>query len=197
MKTHHFIAFAAASLLVSCGTGSDKKESTASSEPPRRLSLNERFTSGGQDPNSFKRGADGKLKIDNAKRSQFELKGQATVGGKNYQKKDYRTGDYAKKTWAGGNKDYGNKAYAGPTDGSRFQTNSRMDGQGAPESGSRARIPDTYDTGTYATGDAREDGNLSRDSGAAAREAGRTNDQFQWHSQRDLTVDQSRSMLGH
>jgi hypothetical protein len=195
VKTHHAITLAAAALLASCGTGSDKKES--SSQPPQRKSLNERFGGGGRDPNSFKQGADGKLEIDNAKRSQFENQGQATVGGKTYQKKNYRTGDYTKKTWQGGDKDYGNKTYAGPTDGSRFQTNSRMDGQGAPESGSRARVPDDYGTGAYATGDAREEGNMNRDSGAAAREGSMNNDQFQWDKQRDLTVDQSRSMLGH
>jgi hypothetical protein len=179
-------------LLTSCGTGSDQKEP---STPPKRQSLNQRFASGGRDPNSFKQGADGKLEMNNDKRSQFENQREASASGKNYQKKEYRTGDYAKKSWWG-NKDYDRKSYAGPTDGSRFQTTSRLDGQGAPEAGSQARIPDTYDTESYATGDAREAGSVNRDNAIQAREEGRTNDQFQWGTQRDLSVDQSRSMLG-
>ncbi len=193
MKSIRFFALTAVVLLASCGTGSDKK---ASATPQKRLTLDERFKSGGsKDPNSFKRGADGKLDIDNAKRSQFENQGQASVGGKTYQKKDYRTGDYAKKSWWG-NKGYDSKTYAGPTDGSHFQTSSRLDGKGATESGSQARIPDKYSTGDYATSDAREAGNINRGNAVQAREEGRNNDQFQWSRERDLSVEQSRGMLG-
>ena len=193
MKTHHALALTAIFLFTSCGMGSDKKASTP---PPKKESLKDVFaSSGGRDPNSFKQGADGKLMMDNAKRSQFENKGQASVGGKNYQKKEYRTGDYTKKSWLG-SKGYQSKTYAGPTDGSRFQTNSRLNNQGAPESRSQASIPDTYGTGTYGTGDAREAGTINRGDAVQAREEGRSNDQFQWDRERDLSVEQSRGMLG-
>lgn len=191
MKPHFVLALASLFLLASCGA--DKE---ASPPPPQRQTLNQRFKSGGStDPNSYKRGADGKLEMDNSKRSQFENRGQATVGGKTYQKKDYRTGDYAKKSWWG-NKGYESKTYAGPTDGSRFQTASRMDGQGARESGTQVRAQDNYKTGNYGTGDALEDGNMSRDDSVKAHEVGRTYDQFQYNKERDLSVEQSRSMLG-
>lgn len=197
MKPHYPLALASVILLASCGAGTDKKDASSSSEQ-KFVPFSQRIGSGGgsPDPNSFKKGANGKLGYDNAKRSQYENQGQATIGGKQYQKKDYRTGDYAKKSWWG-NKDYDSKTYAGPTDGSRFQTSSRLDGQGAPESGSQARVPDPYNTGKYATGDAREAGNVNRDNAIQAREEGRNNDQFQWHKERDLSVDQSRSLLGH
>ncbi len=193
MKTHLVLALTVILPLASCGTGSKKKDTTP---PPTRRTLNERFAGGGRDPNSFKQGASGKLEIDHAKRSQFENKAEASIGGKKYQKKDYRTGDYAKKSWWG-NKNYDSKAYTGPTDGSRFQTTSRLDGKGAPESGNKARVPERYATGDYATGKAREAGTINRGDAVQAREEGRANDQFQWSKERDLSVDQSRSMLGH
>lgn len=193
MKTRHALGLATIALLASCGSGSDKKQA---SPPPKKESLKDIFaSSGSKDPNSFKQGADGKLEYQNGKRSQFENKGEASVGGKTYQTSAYRTGDYEKKSWWG-NKDYGSKAYAGSTDGSRFQTKSRLDGQGAPEAGNQARIPDAYDTGTYTTGNAREAGNVSRDDAVQAREENRTYAPYQWDKARDISVDQSRSMLG-
>lgn len=195
MKFHHPITLTAVVLLASCGTGSDKKNTTSSSEQ-KFVPFSQRLGSGEQsDPNSYKKGADGKLEFQNAKRSQFENQREASVGGKTYQKKEYSAGEYAKKSWWG-NKDYGRKPYAGSTDGSRFQTASRHDGQGAPESGSQARIPGNYDTGNYATGDAREAGNVNRDDAVKAREVGRTYDEYQWDKQRDLSLDQTRSMQG-
>lgn len=200
MKPIHAIAILSLALLASCGSGADKTNTTSSSEE-KFVPFSQRMGGGDSsgsvpDPNSFKRDANGKLKSDNSKRSSYERQGEASMGGKTYQKKDYKTGDYAKKSWWG-NKDYDRKSYAGNTDGSRFQTKSALDGQGARESDSQAKIPEKYNTGNYATGAAREAANsVSRDSGSTAREAGRTNDQYQWDGARQLTVDQSRSLLG-
>ncbi len=200
MKPIHALAILSVVLLASCGSGADKTNTTSSSEQ-KFVPFSERLGGGDssgsvRDPNSFRQDANGKLKIDNSKRSPYERQGQASIGGKAYQKKDYKAGDYAKKSWWG-NKDYDRKSYTGKTDGSRFQTNSALDGKGARESDSQAKIPDKYNTGDYATGAAREAANsVSRDSGTAAREAGLTNDEYQWDGARRLTLDQSRSLLG-
>jgi hypothetical protein len=194
VKTHPLFTLATVALLASCGTASEKN--TTSSSAQEFVPFSKRLGSGERnDPNSYKRGADGKLEIDNAKRSQFENRGEATIGGRKYQKKEYSTGDYARKSWWG-NKDYDSKTYAGPTDGSRFQTNSRMNGQGAPESASQARVAGKYDTGNYTTDNAREAGNINRDDEVQAREVGRTYDEFQWDKTRNLSVGESRSILG-
>lgn len=200
MKPIRAIVVLSFALLASCGnSGADKKNTTSSSENqfvPFSQRIGSSDGNGSRDPNSPKLDSKGKLKMDSAKRSPYESKGQASIGGKTYQKKAYKAGDYAKKSWWG-NKDYGSKSYAGNTDGSRFQTSSRLDGQGAPESGNQAKIPEKYNTGDYATGAAREASNsVNRDSGTAAREQGRTNDEYQWDGPRNISVDQSRSLLG-
>ncbi|MES2476750.1 MAG: hypothetical protein V4640_13280 [Verrucomicrobiota bacterium] len=196
MKTHRVVALLFLALLASCGSGSDQKTSTAASKE-KFVPFSQRIGSGGgtRDPNSFKQGADGKLEINNAKRSHFEGMSEASVGGKSYQKKEYNAGEYQKKSWWG-NKDYGRKAYAGSTDGSRFQTTSRLDGKGAPEAGNQAKIPDKYQTDTYATGDAREAGNINRDDAVQAYEEGKKKDEYQWGEARTLSVDQVRGMQG-
>lgn len=181
-------------LVASCGTGDEAAEPA----PPTRQTLNERFGGGGgRDPNSFTQGPDGKLKMNDAKRSQFENQGESHLSNKSFRKQDYKAGDYAKKSWWG-NKEYGRQAYDGNTDGSRFQQTSRLDGQGADEAGSQARVPGDYSTGNYATGDTRESGDIRvRESDSTARESTRKNDQFQWDEERTLSVEQSRSILGH
>ena len=141
-------------LLASCGTGSDKDKSA--STPPARQTLNERFSGGGgRDPNSFQRDSNGKLKINEAKRSPFESQGESHLSNKSFKKQDYKAGDYAKKSWWG-NKEYDRQSYAGNTDGSQFKKSSGLADKGANEAGNQARIPDNYRTGNYATGDSRE-----------------------------------------
>lgn len=197
MKSIRAVAIAFLSLIASCGSGAGKKDNTTSSSEQKFVPFSQRVGGGGtRDPNSFRQDSNGKLKIDNAKRSPYESKGEASIGGKTYQKKDYKAGDYAKKSWWG-NKDYDRKSYTGNTDGSRFQKPSALGEQGARESGSQAKIPEKYNTGDYATGTAREGANsVSRDSGTTAREQGRTNEEYQWNEARQISVDQSKSLLG-
>jgi len=182
-------------LLASCGTGSDKDKSA--STPPARQTLNERFSGGGgRDPNSFQRDSNGKLKINEAKRSPFESQGESHLSNKSFKKQEYKAGDYAKKSWWG-NKEYDRQSYAGNTDGSQFKKSSGLADKGANEAGNQARIPDNYRTGNYATGDSRESTSTQvREGGTTARERTRKNDQFQWDEERSLTVDQSKSILG-
>ena len=150
MKLIRSIAVFPLILAASCASKSGADKSTASA-PPAQKSMNERFGGGGRDPNSYQQDSSGKFYIKEEKRSSFEGKTDANFAGKSFDKKEYKAGDYAKKSWWG-NKEYDRKAYDGNTDGSRFQTTSALQGKGAREAGNAADIPDNYQTGTYATG---------------------------------------------
>lgn len=150
--------------------------------------------------NGYKQDAEGTWKPQNDRRSEFESKGESRFAGKNFEKKNYRAGDYAKKSWWG-NKEYDRKNYSGNTDGARFQKSSALQGQNAREAGSNAKIPDAYQTDRYETPAARESG-----TGPVAKSSNATVDKrrkvFQqpeimdWREQRSLSVDQSKGILG-
>ena len=137
-------------------------------------------------------------KID--KRSSFESQDDSHNFKGDYSGKTYKAGEYAKKSWWG-NKDYGSQAYTGATDGSRFQKQSRLDGQSARETGVTAKTSDPYQTGNYATNSARESGNkrLAKPSDAESDSRRRVYQQPEiigWQQQRSITLDQSRGILG-
>lgn len=189
MKTFGFIILPVL-LLAACG--SDSKPAAA----PARKTMSERM---GED-NGYKQDANGNWVPRIDKRSSFESQGESNLGSKSYQKEAYKTGDYTKKSWWG-NKEYDRKAYAGNTDGSRFQTDSRFQGQGAREAGNAARIPDPYATNTYATNAAREAGldRLKKPSDAATENRQKVYEQpeiIDWREQRSVTMDQSKGILG-
>ncbi len=198
MKTVPLAAILPLILLASCASDSDK---STSSSAPERKSMNERFGSGGRDPYSFQQDSNGKLKNNGSKRSTFENKGESYFASKEYGKKEYKAGDYSKKSFWG-NKEYDRKTYEGDTDGSRFQTASRLQGKGAGEAGKDAKIPDPYQTDKYATGSARE-GEASDieknsvDSIENRRKVFKEPEVIDWKEQRRITLDQSKSILGH
>jgi len=178
-------------LAASCA--SDKGSSSAP-EPVKPLS--QRLS----ESNGYKQDANGNWVPKTDKRSSFESQGESPYFKGEYGKKDYQTGDYSKKSWWG-NKDYGRKSYDGDTDGSSFQKSSRMQGQGAREAGGSADIPDAYQTGGYATSDAREAGRdgLAKPSDAETDIRRRVFKQpaiIDWREQRSLTLEQSKGILG-
>lgn len=180
-------------LFASCA--SDKK-STTSTEPVRR-SLSERLN----EKNGYTQDANGNWVPRNDKRSSFENKGQDSNFTKNFKTKDYKTGDYAKKSWWG-NKDYGKKSYAGNTDGSRFQKTSRLQDKGAHEADTAAKIAGNYKTNNYKTGNARE---AERNTIATSSNDGIENrrnsfvqpEVMDWRAQRTMSIGQSKNILGH
>jgi hypothetical protein len=120
--------------------------------------------------------------------------------GRLRQKAPIQTGDYSKKSWWG-NKDYKPAKYEGNTDGSRFQTASRHDGQGARETGQSAGFSNTYRTGRYGTGAARESAvsNLAKPSDAVTdrrREVFQAPEIIDYQEQRSLSLEQSKGILG-
>lgn len=190
MKTP-LLWLAAALLAASCAPDSG----SGSTARPRK-SLSERLNEDG----GYKQDTEGNWVKKGDKRSSFENQGESPYFKGDYAKNNYKAGEYRKKSWWG-NKQYDRQAYAGNTDGSRFQKDSRFDGQGARESGSAAAIPDPYQTGAYATGAAREAGGsqLAKPGNAEIekrREIYQAPEIIDWREQRNLSVDGTRGILG-
>lgn len=151
--------------------------------------------------NGYQKDANGNWIPQSDKRSAFENKGDDPNFSKKFKKSDYKTGDYAKKSWWG-SKGYDSKTYAGNTDGSRFQKSSNLQDKGAHESGSAAKIAEPYKTTQYATNNAREGGKKpiakpSNDGIENRRESYQAPEIIDWREQRNLTMDQSKGILGH
>lgn len=194
-------------LVTSCASDSGKKNSSPSSAVaarPSGASPEEKFNSwagGMSKDNGFVKDANGNLVPKSNKRSSFERKGQdPNFAGKSFEKKEYHTGDYTKKSFWG-TKEYDRKAYAGNTDGSRFQKDSNLQGKGARESGTAAKVPGDYKTDNYATNSARESGLApikkgSNDAIENRRKVFVEPEIITWQEQRKLTVDQSKGILG-
>jgi hypothetical protein len=153
VKLHSSILVLSAVLAVSCASdsGADKKSQAGFKPFSQRLAEDQQMR--GKD--SYKADASGNFLPQQDKRSSFESKTPSGYYQGDHGKKAYKTGEYAKKSWWG-NKPYERQQYAGNTDGSRFQKNSRLDGKGARESGSAADLPGAYQTDNYATSAARE-----------------------------------------
>jgi hypothetical protein len=182
-------------LLVSCASDSAGKKNEPASTPPRKP-LSERMN----EKNGYKQDASGNWVAQNDRRSPYESKGSTYDSKKSFQKTDYKTGDFAKKSWWG-NKEYDRKSYAGDTDGSRFQKSSALQGETAPEAGDAAKIPGAYKTDTYATNAARESGNkeIDRPSNTIVESREKVFQQpeiIDWKEQRKLSLDQSKGILG-
>lgn len=197
MKTFRPLLWLLVLLPVSCASGPDGGNTAGSAAPPTRKTLSQRL----DESNGYKVDSDGNWVPQNNQRSSFESQGDSPYFQGNYQKKQYKTGEYSKKSWWG-NKEYGRKEYAGNTDGSRFQKSSRLDGKGAREAGKAADVPQTYQTDTYATNAARE-ANGKRIAKPANAETENRRGVFpqpeiiDWRQQRSLSLEQSKGILGH
>lgn len=205
MKTFRPLLLLPVVLIASCASDSGKKKSVAAVSPaqqgPKERSV-ESWVSETSKNNGFVKDAKGNLVPKSDKRSSFESKGQdPNFAGKDFKSKQYKTGDYAKKSWWG-NKDYDAKSYAGNTDGSRFQKTSSLQDKGAREANSSANIPDDYKTGDYATSSAREARaspvkKTSNDLAENRQKVFKQPDVVDWREQRSMTMDQSKGILGH
>lgn len=192
MKAHRFILCLLVLLPVSCASDNNKSGRPESA----RRSLSERLN----EKNGYKQDADGNWLPQNDKRSPYESKGQSSYFKGQYEKKAYQAGEYSKTSFWG-NKEYGRQNYSGSTDGSRFQKNSRFDGQGAREAGNSADIPKTYQTDAYATNAAHEAGNTAIGRPADAetemrRKVYQPPEIIDWRQQRQLSLEQSKGILG-
>ncbi len=200
MKPYRSILWLLVLLPVSCAKDSAAEKPAAAPTGARIRSADEWLADTTKD-NGYKTDASGNLvPKKGSKRSSFENKGESPYFKGEYGKKNFKTGEYTKKSWWG-NKDYGRQEYAGNTDGSRFQKDSRFDGKGARESGNSADIPGPYQTENYATGAAREAGKVDLTKPSNAETENRRGEFQQpeiidWREQRALSLEQSRGILG-
>ena len=175
----------------------DKTADPAKPVVAEHKSFSERLNEGG----GFAQDADGKWVAKSDKRSPFESQGESPYFKGKIEKEQYKTGDYAKKSWWGGEKDFGNKKYEGNTDGSRFQTQARQNGQVASDSGRKAKLSDPYQTKTLSKESARESDSsaISRplnESVESRRKVFQAPSVIDWRAQREMSMEQSRSILG-
>ena len=195
MRIHPFASLAASLCLASCAGDKGNDPSTAAA--PAHKSMNERMN----ENNGYAQDAEGNWKPRTDKRSPFESQGESTYFKKDFQKKEYQTGDYTKKSWWG-NKTYDRQAYTGKTDGSRFQKASAQQGKGAREATTQGDFQQSYETGNYGTGAAREAGAQpiakgSNDNIENRRKVAAQPEIVDWREQRAMTMDQSKGILGH
>jgi hypothetical protein len=180
-------------LAVSCASDSGKPDP---STPVARKTLSQRL----EENNGYTQDSSGAWVPKSDQRSSFETKGKSPYFQGEYDKKAYKAGEYRKKSWWG-NKEYGRQKYAGDTDGSRFQKNSRFDSQNARETSRAADVPDSYQTDNYATNAAREAGNsgIAKPSDVETdirRRVYQAPEIIDWRERRTLSVDQLRWILG-
>ncbi|MFT4175093.1 MAG: hypothetical protein QM627_00420 [Luteolibacter sp.] len=178
--------------LASCGT--ESKPTAAPERPGLEARMNQK--------NGYTQDANGQWVPQNDKRSSFEQQRQSSHFKGEYGKKEYKAGEYTKKTWWGGDTSYDKKAYAGNTDGSRFQTENRNSRKSSREATRKANeAGNSYATSDYKTASARETqkANISNTSDAETDVRRRVFDApsvVDWQSQRQMSIQESRSILG-
>ncbi len=201
MKFPYLIAILSVLSLASCAPNSDEtaQKKSAPSQQGGEQSLDGWVSRKSKD-NGFVKDPSGNFVPKSDKRSSFESQGKNSQFSKQFSKKAYKTTDYTKKTF-GGNKDYGLKQYGGNTDGSRFQTTSALQGKSTREAGQAAKIPGPYQTDRYATNAAREASaqaitSAPDDLTENRRAAFKQPEIYDYSSQRALSIEQSKGVLG-
>lgn len=142
-------------------------------------------------------GSDTEGMIVGGRRSSFEGKRQVAFGGE-FDKKVYSAQTYQAGQWAG-NKAYQTQNYAGSTDASRYRTSSQYNAQGAREGAQQSNYSGrSVETGTYATGVAREGELIPLDSPESIH-ASQRYDQPRIIPYRDyqrMTIEETNAILG-
>lgn len=189
----HFSIIALSIVLASCANDSG---STAS-QPTGQRPLSERLSG----DRGYQQDAEGNWISKASKRSQYDSYGDSPNFKGDYKTGQYKAGEYAKKSWWKPN-EVQRQSFDNRADGSRFQQASRLQGQGARESGSNAGLAKNYNTGGYATGTAREAGaaNIDRPSDAETdfrrRVFPQPDQNLGWREQRQLTLGETKGLTG-
>lgn len=180
--------------LVSCAA--DKEAESAKPEVAKHKSMSERLNEGG----GYKQDAEGNWVPKSDKRSSYDSQRDSPYFKGKVEKETYKTGEYAKKSWWG-NKEYGKKGYEGNTDGSRFQTTARQDGQTSRLDGKKANVAGPFETNTLERQSARESSQSPIDRPLDARTemdrgSYKAPSVIDWREQRQMSMEQSRGILG-
>jgi hypothetical protein len=186
-----------AGLLASCGIGGDvETETTSATGAATGMSMSERLN---QDQ-GYTRDADGNWVPRSDKRSPFESRGAANLQSRNtVNPRKYEPAEFRKTEWTRATSNTP-KEYRGDTDGSRFRSESDAQGKTARQSGTRARTSGRYRTGEFATHTSQEDGARRHDRPTDAHTENRRKTFVEpeitdWREQRDMSIEQSRSIL--
>lgn len=180
--------------MVLAGCGAEKDPARPAEAGPK--SLGERLSESG----GYKQDEGGNWVPRSDKRSSFESKGESPYFKGEYGKKEYRTGDYAKKSWWG-NKDFGRQEYAGKTDGSRFMKTARQEGEVSKFSGRMVKDQGAYETKNLDRKSAREAGSGAigkpvNERVESARKSYQAPSVIGWEAQREMSMEQSKGILG-
>ncbi len=189
------VAVLSCAWLSSCASDSGSKPA-AGGEAGGFKSLSQRM----EESNGFAQDGEGKWvpKVD--KRSSFENQGASPYFKGSVAKKEFKTGEFMKKSWWG-TKEFGHKKYEGETDGGRFIKKSRFSGMGAREAGTQVDLPGAYRTETYATHGAREANTRSIARPADVETEFRESvfkqpPELDYREARSMSLEQSRGILG-
>ncbi len=193
------LLFAASCASSGNSSGSSTPTASSSSQGANITSVDSWVAKNSKD-NGFSQDADGNWVPKSNKRSSFDSQGESPYFKGDYSKKEFKTKDYAKKSWWGDTQ-YQTKQYEGNTDGSRFQEASAFQGQQARDVRKAADLPGEYRTNAFATGTASEAGGqrIGRPSDAETdvrRKVFQAPSVVDWREQRAMDVGQTRSILG-
>lgn len=181
-------------LISSCSALSDKKEDKKTAAESSHRSLSQRL----DEKNGYKQDSSGNWVPQSDKRSSFESKGESPYFKGDLVKREYHAGDYAKKSWTGVMERKASP-YQGNTDASRFQTTNRLANKKAREFDSKVDVKN-YTTQDYKTGTASEGGKkIAKPTDAATDERRKvfaSPDVIDWQAQRQMSMEESRSILG-
>ncbi len=148
----------------------------------------------------YKQDSEGNWVPKSDKRSQFDRERESAYFKGKVETERYKTGDYKKKEWLG-SKDFGRTKFAGNTDGSRFQTKARQDGQRLRDGQKSARLAGPFQTNTLDRQLARESsvGGITtgrNESVESARASYKAPSVIDWKEQRGMSINESRGILG-
>lgn len=193
MKACALISILPILLLASCANPGGGSDSTA--ESPRPLS--ERLSG----ERGYKQDAEGNWVAQSERRSSYDSDRDSPYFKGEFEGKEYKTGDYAKKSWWATN-EIDRKAFSNNADGNRFRQGSRFQQQAATEGGTDAGLAQNFDTGTYSTGAAREAGSQNIDKPSDAETDFRRrvftppDETTDWKAQRSLSLGQTKGLTG-
>lgn len=198
LETSTLATLAACALLASCGTGSDGSgNNLAASESTNGVApLSQRLN----EAHGYVQDANGKWVPRNNRRSQFENRTASGTNQRNtFEARRFNAAEYQPAEWTR-TRSNTPQPYSGDTDGSTFQSTAAAQGRSFRESSTRARTPGAYETSGYRTGASRENSARRHDRPADARVENRRQSPIEpeiidWRQQRDLAIDQTRSML--
>jgi len=191
---HAFATLLVSTLLTACATKGETKTTTVrrSSGDPLLDHYAGNF--------NYQKSTDGSQKVVSNQRSQYDGK-QSTQFSGDYARKEYQTKAFTTKPWWG-TRAYTKSTYSGPTDGSRFKTDSPLGSQTARESGAVSPAADRkFRTGIFATKAAREASTKQLDKPVDALTENRRQSAVQpaiinWKEQRKMQMNDTRSLLG-